>query len=47
MHTTILGLTEESFWHTTPRKLEGLYSIYLTVNNLDGEKDLAIDDVMF
>ena len=39
IHCTVLGMKEESFWHTTPRILFGLYDVHKKVNGLEGENE--------
>ncbi|MDD4802302.1 MAG: hypothetical protein PHF24_05090 [Syntrophomonas sp.] len=48
MGTNLLTMTEEQFWHSTPKKLQALFKVYKTVNGLD---DLSgadtIDNILF
>jgi hypothetical protein len=40
-------MTEEQFWRCTPKKLQGLFKIYKSVNGIDEEKLETIDNIIF
>lgn len=52
--TTLLNMSEESFWRSTPKKVSTLYEIHRSYNGLDEdeegndtEKVYCIDEVPF
>ncbi|MDT8718982.1 hypothetical protein IAI10_20215 [Clostridium sp. 19966] len=46
--TTLLGFSEESFWKSTPKKLNALYEIHCEVNGIKNEEEKGyIDDIIF
>lgn len=51
IHCVILGLSEKTFWKSTPRKLFALYDMYKKVNGLvsseEENKDEFIDNILF
>lgn len=41
-------MTEEQFWKSTPKKLQGLFNVYKRVHGIDEEEELDyIDNVIF
>jgi len=41
-------MTEEQFWRSTPKKLQGLYKVYKKVNGIEEQGDFDyIDNVIF
>jgi hypothetical protein len=40
-------MTEEQFWQSTPKKLQGLFNIYKLVNGLEDEELESIDNILF
>lgn len=48
MGTNLLKMTEEQFWKSTPKKLQGLFNVYKRVNGIEEEEELDyIDNVIF
>ncbi|WP_373899711.1 hypothetical protein ACER0A_004830 [Haloimpatiens sp. FM7315] len=42
-----MKMTEEQFWHSTPKKLQALFSVYKKVNGIaDKEEFEYIDNVL-
>lgn len=41
-------MTEEQFWKSTPKKLQGLLKVYKKVNGIEDKEELDyIDNVIF
>ncbi|WP_278332625.1 hypothetical protein [Clostridium homopropionicum] len=41
-------MTEEQFWHSTPKKLQALFNVYKRVNGIEEEQELDyIDNIIF
>jgi hypothetical protein len=51
LHCTVLNLSEDTFWHSTPRKLFGLFKIHRKVNGIDDEEEKnkleSIENILF
>ena len=48
MGTNLLGMTEDQFWNSTPKKLTGLFNVYKKVNGIADEQETEyIDNVLF
>ncbi|WP_279284500.1 hypothetical protein [Clostridium sporogenes] len=43
-----MGMSEEQFWKSTPRKLTGLFKIYKKVNGIEDKQNFDyIDNIIF
>lgn len=41
-------MTEEQFWHSTPKKLQALFTVYKRVNGIEENEELDfIDNIIF
>ncbi len=48
MATNLLQMTEEQFWQSTPRKLQGLFEVYRQVKGIsEHEAYDTIDSIAF
>ncbi|WP_157029135.1 hypothetical protein [Clostridium saudiense] len=48
MGINLLGMSEEQFWISTPKKLTALFSIYKKVNGIEEKEEFDyIDNVLF
>lgn len=48
MGTILLKMTEEQFWNSTPKKLQGLFKVYKKVNGIEEQvENDFIDNVFF
>ena len=47
MGTNLLKMTEEQFWHSSPKKLQALFKLYKRVNGIEEPGRDAIDNILF
>jgi len=40
-------MTEEQFWRSTPKKLQGLFKLYKVVNGMEDKQELDYIDNIF
>jgi hypothetical protein len=40
-------MTEEQFWRSTPKKIQGLFDVYKTINGFEDDNLEAIDNIIF
>ena len=46
--TNILKMPEEQFWRSTPKKLQALFKVYVSVSGVEESKELeSIDNIIF